>query len=213
MDSNKLKLLLLLSGFLVPVLSATWYFRTITDPASVATSNRGTLIQPVLDLPALQLTDDSGAPAYLSFEEMTAGVAPDDYDPRPWQLLFLSGADCEAACVERLYFLRQMHIRLNRESERVQRVFVLVDGADASLSTELLDTFAAQQPDLRIVRGDPATLRAQLAPTTEGRDPVAEHFIYVADPVGNVMLYFTPENTLDEILKDIDKLLDQSSLG
>lgn len=213
MDRNKLKLLLLLSGFLVPVVSATWYFRTITDGSMVSTTNRGTLIQPVLDLPALQLTDDNGAPAYQTFEQMTAGVDPDAYKPRPWQLLFLSTADCDEACVERLYFLRQMHIRLNRESERVQRVFVLVDSADAQLAPALLETFAAQQPDMRIVRANPAELQPQLAPTTQGRDPVAEHFIYVADPVGNVMLYFTPENTLDEILKDIDKLLDQSSLG
>lgn len=213
MDSNRLKLILLLSGFLIPVVSASWYFRTITDGSLLPTTNRGTLIQPVLELPALQLKDEDGGPAYLSFDEMTAGVAPDAYKPRPWQLLFMSRADCDAACVERLYFLRQMHIRLNRESERVQRVFVLVDDSRAQLSRELLDTFAAQQPDMRIVRGDPETLRAGLAPTVQGRDPVAEHFIYVADPVGNVMLYFTPENTLDEILKDIDKLLDQSSLG
>jgi hypothetical protein len=212
-DRNKLKLLLLLSGFLVPIVSASWYFRSIQDGSMLSTSNRGTLIRPMLDLPELQLRDDNGDAAYLSFEEMTEGVAPADYKPRPWQLLFLSSADCDADCAERLYFLRQMHIRLGTESERVQRVFVLVDDATAQLSGELLETFATQQPDLRIVRGDRAQLQQLLAPSAQGRDPVAEHFIYVADPVGNVMLYFTPDNTLDEILKDIDKLLDQSSLG
>lgn len=211
--SSKLKLTLLLSGFIVPLVLATWYFRITSTSSVSATSNKGVLISPLLDLPTLTLVDENGAPAYQTFDELTAGVDPDDYDPRPWQLLFLSTADCDAACVERLYFLRQMHIRLNRESDRVQRVFVLVDGADAALSQELLDTFAAQQPDMRIVRGNPDSLRRQLAPSTAGRDPVAEHFIFVADPVGNIMLYFTPENTLEEILDDIDKLLDQSSLG
>lgn len=213
MNNSKLKLALLLSGFLVPLILATWYFRITSTSSVSATSNHGVLISPLLDLPALGLLDEDGAPAYQTFEEMTAGVDPDDYDPRPWQLLFMSTADCDAACVERLYFLRQMHIRLNRESDRVQRVFVLVDAASAVLPKELLDTFAAQQPDLRSVRGNPATLDAQLAPSAGGRDPVAEHFIYVADPVGNIMLYFTPENTLEDILDDIDKLLDQSSLG
>lgn len=213
MNNSKLKLALLLSGFLVPLILATWYFRITSTSSVSATSNKGVLISPLLDLPALGLLDEDGAPAYQTFEEMTAGVDPDDYDPRPWQLLYMSTADCDAACVERLYFLRQMHIRLNRESDRVQRVFVLVDAASAVLPRELLDTFAAQQPDLRIVRGNPATLDAQLAPSAGGRDPVAEHFIYVADPVGNIMLYFTPENTLEDILDDIDKLLDQSSLG
>ncbi len=211
--SSKLKLTLLLSGFLVPLVLATWYFRLTSTSSVSATSNRGTLITPLLDLPTLGLVDDSGAPAYQTFEELTAGVDPDEYDPRPWQLLYLSTAQCDEACVERLYFLRQMHIRLNRESERVQRVYVMVDAPDANLSAELLATFAEQQPDMRVVRGNPATLRPQLAPSAAGRDPVAEHFIYVADPVGNIMLYFTPENSLEDILKDIDKLLDQSSLG
>lgn len=213
MNNSKLKLTLLLSGFLVPLVLATWYFSVVSTDSVSATSNKGVLVSPLLDLPTLALVDEAGAPAYQTFEELTAGVDPDDYDPRPWQLLFLSTADCDAACVERLYFLRQMHIRLNRESERVQRVFVLVDDADATLSQELRDTFAAQQPDMRIVRGNPASLQGQLQPSAGERDPVAEHFIYVADPVGNIMLYFTPENTLEEILDDIDKLLDQSSLG
>lgn len=213
MNNSKLKLTLLLSGFLVPLVLATWYFGVTSTSSVGATSNKGTLVSPLLDLPALGLVDEAGAPAYQTFEELTAGVDPDEYDPRPWQLLFLSTADCDAACVERLYFLRQMHIRLNRESERVQRVFVLVDDADAPLSQELRDTFAAQQPDMRIVRGNPASLQSQLKPSAGERDPVAEHFIYVADPVGNIMLYFTPENTLEDILDDIDKLLDQSSLG
>lgn len=213
MISSKLKLALLLSGFLVPLVLATWYFRVTSTSSVSATSNKGVLISPLLDLPTLALVDENGAPAYKTFDELTAGVDPDDYDPRPWQLLFLSTAACDAACVERLYFLRQMHIRLGRESDRVQRVFVLADGADATLSQQLLDTFAEQQPDMRIVRGNPASLGSQLTPSAQGRDPVAEHFIYVADPVGNIMLYFTPENTLEEILDDIDKLLDQSSLG
>lgn len=211
--SSKLKLTLLLSGFLVPLVLASWYFRITSTTSVSATSNKGVLISPLLDLPMLALVDDSGAPAYQTFEELTAGVDPQDYDPRPWQLLFLATADCDAACVERLYFLRQMHIRLGRESDRVQRVYTLVDGTGSSLSQELLDTFAEQQPDMRIVRGNSESLRSQLAPSAQGRDPVAEHFIYVADPVGNIMLYFTPENTLEEILDDIDKLLDQSSLG
>jgi hypothetical protein len=33
------------------------------------------------------------------------------------------------------------------------------------------------------------------------------------DPLGNVMLYFTPGNTPEEILSDLDTLLDSSSLG
>jgi hypothetical protein len=44
-------------------------------------------------------------------------------------------------------------------------------------------------------------------------NPANLHYIYVVDPLGNVMMYFTPENTPEEMLDDIDNLLDRSSVG
>jgi hypothetical protein len=212
-NTSKFKLAMLLAGFMVPLVLATWQFMLTDNDSVSSTTNKGILISPLLDLPGLGLVDSDGQPAYQTFEEMIEGVDPDDYDPRPWQLLFLATADCDDACIERLYNLRQMHIRLNRESERVQRVYVLVDAPQAELAARIQEGFSRAQPDLRQVRGNPATLKALLAPYVNGRDPVAEHYIFVADPVGNIMLYFTPENSLEDILHDIDKLLDRSSLG
>lgn len=212
MNANKAKLAFLLLISLLPIVAATFYFRATLENG-VATSSRGSLILPVLDLPALQLRNSLGDPAYRSFEEMTAGVDPDAYEPRPWQLIMLSGADCDQHCLDRLYMLRQVHLRLAREAERVQRAVVVVDETVTELPRVTRDFLLEQQPDLQLLHADPQTLLPQLLPTAGGRDPAAENLIYVADPVGNIMLYFTPQNTADDIFKDIDKLLDQSSLG
>src|SRR5690606_33723097 len=155
---------------------------------------RGTLIQPLLDLPTLQLRNADGAPAYRTFEELTAGVDPNTYEPRPWQLIMLTGADCDQPCLDRLYTLRQIHLRLAREAERVQRAVVVVDNASQGLTQVTRDFLLEQQPDLQLLHADPEALLPQLLPAAGGRDPVADHLIYLADPVGNVMLYFTPEN-------------------
>lgn len=212
MNANKLKLAFLLLISLLPIVAATLYFRASLQ-SGTATSSQGTLIQPVLDLPQLALQNVEGESAYATFEAMTAGVSPEDYEPRPWQLLFLTGPECMQSCLDRLYLLRQVHLRLAREADRVQRAVVVVDAAGNSLPGTTTDALLQQQPDLQILQGNPATLLPQLGPSAAGRDPVAEHFIYVADPVGNIMLYFTPENTAEDIYKDVDKLLDQSSLG
>lgn len=212
MTAHKLKLTFLLTISLVPIVMATLYFRASLENG-VNTRSGGVLIQPLLELSRLDLRNTQGERAYLGFDELVEDVDPREYQPRPWQLLFMSSTDCDQSCIERLYFLRQIHLRLGREADRVQRALVVVDDAHLALPQATLDILANQQQDLRLLRGNPQWLLQELAPSAQGRNPVQEHFIYVADPVGNIMLYFTPENTPEEILKDIDKLLDQSSLG
>ncbi len=214
MDKNKLKLTFLLLIAALPISLATWYFNTREYQGAVATGNNGVLVVPVLDVTTLDLRNGIGEPAYLSFEELTAGVSPEDYEPRPWQLLYLGAPECDDSCVERLYFLRQLHVRLSREFDRVQRVYVQASDVTGPLPDATATLMAEQQPDMKVVYAGASALRTHLQSTVPaGADPVSEHYIYVVDPVGNVMLYFTPENTPEDILSDLDTLLDNSSLG
>lgn len=212
MNSSKLKLSMILLMIMVPISLATVVYHFSGSDADLGTTSRGKLIIPVIDITELKLLDAEGKPAYLSFEELTANVSPEDYEPRPWQLLYLGSASCDAACQQRLYFLRQLHIRLSGEASRVQRAYVVAGGETVDEATQ--NYLQQEQADMRILHADAATLAAALQRSVEaGVDPAASHYIYVMDPVGNIMLYFTPENDAEAILKDLDKLLDQSSLG
>jgi len=212
MDRNKIKLTIILLAITVPISLATLLYQFSINKGNIGTTSKGTLVIPVLDIAELQLTDAGGKPAYQSFEEMTTNVSPEDYDPRPWQLLYLGSTDCEAECQERLYFLRQLHIRLGSESSRLERAYVLA--GDDVLTQSTVDYLQKEQGDMRVLHADAGKLAQVLQRTVkEGEDPIASHYIYVMDPVGNIMLYFTPSNDADQILDDIDKLLDQSSLG
>lgn len=214
MDKNKAKLTFLLLIAALPIGSATWYFGTREYTGLVATTNKGELVIPVLDVTTLDLRNGAGEPAYLPFEELVEGVAPEDYEPRPWQLLYLGAPECDDSCAERLYFLRQLHVRLGREFDRVQRVYVQASDAQGALPAATAAFMAEQQPDMRVVYGRASQLRAVLGATVPaGVDPVAAHYIYVVDPLGNVMMLFTPENKPEDILSDLDTLLDNSSLG
>jgi len=214
MDKNKAKLTFLLLIAVVPIGAATWYFGTQEYQGLMATTNKGTLINPVLDVATLDLRNGAGEPAYQPFDQLVATVSPEDYDPRPWQLLYLGAPECDDTCVERLYFLRQLHVRLGKEFERVQRVYVQASDVPGPLPAGTAALMAEQQPDMKVVYAGATALRAQLQSTVpSGIDPLTRHYIYVVDPLGNVMLYFTPENTPEEILSDLDTLLDSSSLG
>lgn len=217
MKSDKLKLILLLVMAALPITAATILFQLSERQGVGATSNKGRLIIPVLDITELDMRSATGDTLFRTFEEEVAGISPQDYRPRPWMLVYLGGAACDATCEERLYYLRQLHRRLATEAPRVKRYYLaatLEPMQDSSLDAATAELFATSFPDMEIAYGDPQAIRAALARTVEeDADPIAEHYIYVVDPVGNVMLYFTPENTPEDILEDVDKLLERSSLG
>lgn len=212
--NNKLKLGVILVTIPFVITLSVFAFQFYSSSRGLGTTSKGQLIIPVLDVSELQLKDDQGQPAYKTYEELTANVDPDDYEPRPWQLLYLGGASCDAGCQERLYFLRQLHIRLGSESARVQRAYVLVGPQTATVDGASQEYLAREQQDMRVIHADPAVLQQVLGSKAQpGQDPINEHYIYVMDPLGNIMLYFTPENDAEQILDDLDQLLDHSSLG
>lgn len=214
MDKNKFKLTFLLLIAALPISLATWYFGTRELEGVSTTTNKGVLVIPVLDITTLNLRNGAGALAYMPFEQMVAGVSPADYEPRPWQLLYLGAPECDDRCAERLYFLRQLHVRLSKEFERVERVYVQASDEPGPLPTATAALLTEQQADMKVVYVGETELRDVLKATAApGADPISMHYIYVVDPVGNVMLYFTPANTPEDILSDLDKLLDHSSLG
>ena len=212
MDRNKLKLTLILLLVTVPISLATWVYYANFNSNAFGTTSKGTLVLPVIDISELQLKDVDDKPAYLSFEEMTATVTPKQYKPRPWQLLYIGSENCDATCRQRLYFLRQLHVRLGGEAGRVQRVYVLTGDGDEQVDAATRDYLQDQQADMRILRGKLEKVANALRRSPE-TDPIDGHYIYLMDPVGNIMLYFTPALDAEAILKDLKKLLDASSIG
>lgn len=214
MDTSKFKLTFLLLIAVLPVSLATWFFGVREVEGVRSTTNRGELIIPVMDITEFDLRDENNVILFESFEVLVEHIDEDNYDPKPWMLIYLGTETCESICDERLYFLRQMHRRLNAESSRVLRYYVNVNENNKPIDEQTEVMFAEAFPEMKLAQSKKSALLNALARTVpEGLDPVSSHYIYVVDPLGNVMLYFTPENTVEEILKDIDKLLDQSSLG
>ncbi len=217
MDRSKLKLTLILAAVILPLSLATISYNFLQSRGGIATTNNGKLIIPVLDITDFAMLDEQGMPAFQSFEELIAGVDAEDYEPAPWRLIFLGSHSCDQVCGDRLFYLRQLHRLLGSDEDRVARLYVNVSAGSEdgrSLDEQTLQMFQEAFSMMRVVYSDGEALSTALSSLLpEGADPVSEHYIFVADPLGNVMLYFTPENTPDEILEDLEKLLARSSLG
>lgn len=210
---NKLKLTFLLLITALPVSMATLSFRgAIEEGALSSTVNKGHLINPPADISALAMRDLDGQPVFRTFEEEIAALAPDqEYEIKPWLMIYVNGADCTAACKERIHYLQQLHIALGKNIQRVRRYYLNTDMQP--FSQELAEYFRADYPSMGLAYTDKATLQQNLSASGVSIDLAAQSYVLLVDPVGNVMMYYTQDHTPEEIMTDLETLLRYSSLG
>jgi cytochrome oxidase Cu insertion factor (SCO1/SenC/PrrC family) len=166
--------------------------------------NRGDLISPARPLPAVQLSIARDPAAAKSTGERTKA----DFLTGKWTLLYWGSGWCNARCRVNLYNTRQVRIALNRNMDRVQRVFVAGE--------ECCDWpyLSHEHPDLIAVlaSAEAAPLLATL-PAFDGIDPALADRIYIVDPLGNVMMSYAPDAKPKGLLEDLKRLLGLSQVG
>lgn len=116
-----------------------------------------------------------------------------------WVLVTAGAAACDERCRTHLVYTRQLRLAQAKESERIERVWLLTDGAapDAAL--------LAEHPGLRVLRANGSdALRALPAAST----PAAH--VYVVDPLGSLMMRFPENPDPRRMLKDMSRLLRHS---
>jgi hypothetical protein len=163
--------------------------------------NAGELITPARPLPSLALPLAGAAGAGAG-----AGATKPQFLKGKWTFLYVQHGRCDDECRRHLYDTRQVRLALDREMNRVQRVFI-GDGDCCDLE-ELKEA----HPDLIAVRASPADepLLA-LLPIREGA--VNSRRVYLIDPLGNLMMFYAPEAKSKGMLDDMKRLLRLSSIG
>jgi cytochrome oxidase Cu insertion factor (SCO1/SenC/PrrC family) len=161
--------------------------------------NHGDLIDPARPLPDVSLPlarrggDSAGSPAFLKGK---------------WTLLYVGDGSCSAVCRTVLHDTRQVRFALNREMDRVQRVFLA--------SGECCDWayLEAEQADLVTMRATPAAAPIlDLLPAIGAVPPASADRIYLIDPLGNLMMSFAPDSPPKGMLTDLKRLLGLSHVG
>jgi len=119
---------------------------------------------------------------------------------------------CDDECRRHLYDTRQVRLALDREMNRVQRVFI-GDGDCCDL-----EELKAAHPDLIAIRASPADEplldllpKQDLLQSREGA--VNSHRVYLIDPLANLMMFYAPEAKSKGMLDDMKRLLRLSSIG
>lgn len=115
-----------------------------------------------------------------------------------WVLAIADSSRCDAYCREKLVYLRQVRLAQGKETERIERLWLLTD--EANPDTALL----AQHQGAWLVRASGDLLKFFPAQRTP-----ADH-IYVIDPLGNLMMRYPRDPDPRRMLKDVARLLRHS---
>jgi hypothetical protein len=192
------QLVLLAALFFVPLAVAFWLYYGPTSWRPVGGTNKGDLVDPAVPLPAVALAQPDGTRTGTDFLQ------------GKWTIAYLGDGACDERCREALYLSRQSRIALNKDMDRVQRVFLATGNCCDSAF------LAAEHPDLAVaVLGNDADSQALLAkiPALGGVPPAAAGRLYVIDPLGNLVLSYSAAAPDKALLTDVKKLLRLSHIG
>lgn len=155
--------------------------------------NFGELIDPQRPLPDVIATAMDGKPVNLRSLK------------GQWLLVTVAGGACETVCQDYLYLQRQLRESLGKEKERVDRVWLVSD------TVPVAEALKPALRDATVLQVSQKDLAAWLEP--QAGQALAAH-LYLVDPLGNWMMRFPPDLTLQGAPKakaDLERLLRASA--
>jgi cytochrome oxidase Cu insertion factor (SCO1/SenC/PrrC family) len=191
-NRNPYTLWFVVLSFLAPVVLAyaVFFFGNVSS-----FSNKGELLNPVIDIDSLRLTDNTGN--VMQREEITR---------HKWHMIYFAGPDCNEACNKTLYNMRQINKAVGKNAPRLRHLLVHMAPADASFRKLI----SSEYPAAEHANADRATIAAALKAVSPQLD---ENEIYLMDPLGNIMMRFTRDQPPQDIIHDLNKLFKVSQIG
>lgn len=184
--------------FILPILLALIFYKD-SDKLIFKTTNHGTLIQPSPQLTSLQLKTSDGA------------NIPNEQLHGKWLLLYVNPINCNQNCQKTLFYMRQIRLATGAERDRVQRAII---------------TFKSKKPDSNLIKflqgnyqgtqhwiTDKKQFRKIMGITPLTMLAMTQGYIYLVDPLGNIMMGYALTENPSDIFKDLQKLLKVSQIG
>jgi cytochrome oxidase Cu insertion factor (SCO1/SenC/PrrC family) len=187
---GRLIFIAIVSIFVVPLLTAYWLLAEVEEGGVWNSTQHGILVRPPQPLQNFTATAADGTP-----------FTPENLQS-VWTLAYRPVVDCQDACRQTLYHMRQVRLALGRDLPRVQELLLPATGILVSPET------LAEHPQIKVLlntAGFTSQLKHSADPHSTG--------LYLIDPLGNLMMIFPADTDPRDILKDLKKLLRISKVG
>lgn len=192
--SNRLKLIIVLTVFALPVVLSSLLYYSGWRPTS--TGNYGELIQPARFIEDMTFQSIDGKKIQLS--ELHG----------KWTMIYFDSASCPAECIDRVFFMRQTHHSLGKYLDKIQRVLILTDnkGID-SLNAKLTDYV-----DMRVfTAGKDSMSKLYQSFDMLSQADIDQRNIFLLDQRGNLMMRYKSISEPASVRKDLERLLKYST--
>lgn len=188
---GRLKMLLVLGVCAAPVIASYFTYFVIRPEGR---TNYSEFVTPPREMPAtLPLTDLASKGA------SSVGLHGQ------WLVIVAAGGACDARCESHLVLQRQLVETLGKEKGRVDKLWLITDGATPAPA--LLKAIGGAQP-ATVLRVPAADLSQWLSPA-EGHQ-LDEH-LYLVDPMGQWMMRTPVDPDPSKFKRDLEKLLRASA--
>ena len=181
-SNSRVQLIIMLVVAAVSLFGSYFLFLAVRTDGGLGTVNNGEFVAPPLTTAELPLVADPERP--LEWSEH-------------WWLITVAAGACEQSCAEAIHLLRQMHILLNKDADRVRRALLLTGDAPADLRAAYPELALGRLPGLAVAQAD-----RRLQPG-----------VYIVDPIGNFVFRYPLEVAGSAMLKDLKRLLKVSQIG
>ena len=118
------------------------------------------------------------------------------------------GPGCDVVCQDTAQKTARLRLMLNKDVSRVRRLLLLPGPADAAAAAG--DEIGQLDPTL-LIAGLSDTLRQRLQEAVGA--PLTEGMVLLLDPLGNLMMWYSPGFDPYGVLRDLQRLLRNSQIG
>lgn len=196
MNDNKksrVTLLVLFMVFFGPLLVAVVMFALRGQFSFLSAASYGTLIHPAQPI------------AQFNFETNSQIKYSAEFLQGKWTYLYFASKSCDLQCEAALFKIRQIRIAAGKDLNRVQYLLL----ATSINSSPIQQSIFSRHNDLVIGK----LLNWKTTLEVQQQEQLQVGFIYVIDPVGNLMMKYDMDATSKGMLKDLKKLLRISNIG
>ena len=195
MPKQKLSLIFILVLFISPFI-VSYIMLDLGSGKTMDTTNYGKFIKPKISTYDYQISIINARKQSHQFLEK-------------WTLIYLSENNCDRVCKNDMYLLKQIHIALGKDMNRVQRMWMFNGNQNQEVSKTLdqsLTHLNEKYPNLHLVSG--MNLYKKLNENILGNAK-----IFLVDPLGNIILMYQSNFDGKKLFKDLKKLLKFSKIG
>ena len=113
-----------------------------------------------------------------------------------WTMVYVSSR-CDDACEKAVTDMKTIRTLMNADMRRIQRMIIIKDNSTPKNS------------DKSLIKA-----RVTSQKLTQNLKNYTENAIYLIDPIGNIMLYYEPQNIdIRLVIKDLKRLFKYSRIG